>query len=303
MPTASPRPWKMFLPLAIVLVLALLWTIYWFVILAVAKERAAAERSSLAASGWVLACTAESWAGYPFHLEFTCRAPVLTYQDGLKVGSGKLLLVALAYAPWQVAALIDGPTTVSGKDIGPVEIKHERALAAVTFHGAGAPLLSSEVPAASVAEMGRVDKLMLHTRPGASPGLDVAVLVSNLSYQPPGKAALSIDGGEMIGHLNPENVLAVEKLDMNQGSLRLWGTGTLLLDESHRIAGKIDLETNDAKALLAQLAPHLDLSGSQLTNLGTMLGLLGNSAKAPLIAKDGVLYLGPFRVRELKPVY
>ena len=34
-----------------------------------------------------------------------------------------------------------------------------------------------------------------------------------------------------------------------------------------------------------------------------MLGLLGNEAKAPLIAQDGVLYLGPFKVAELQPLY
>ena len=51
------------------------------------------------------------------------------------------------------------------------------------------------------------------------------------------------------------------------------------------------------------VGPHLDLSDGQLANLRTMLGLLGNAAKAPIIAKDGVLYLGPFKVADLRPLY
>ena len=41
MPNATPHPWRMFLPLAIVLVLALLWTIYWFVASGMARNRLA----------------------------------------------------------------------------------------------------------------------------------------------------------------------------------------------------------------------------------------------------------------------
>ena len=33
-----------------------------------------------------------------------------------------------------------------------------------------------------------------------------------------------------------------------------------------------------------------------------MLRLLGGEAKVPLIAKDGVLYLGPFRIADLPPL-
>ena len=34
-----------------------------------------------------------------------------------------------------------------------------------------------------------------------------------------------------------------------------------------------------------------------------MLGLLGNEAKVPVIARDGALYLGPFKVTDLPPLY
>jgi hypothetical protein len=37
--------------------------------------------------------------------------------------------------------------------------------------------------------------------------------------------------------------------------------------------------------------------------LRTMLGLLGNEAKAPVIAKDGNLLIGPFKIADLVPLY
>jgi len=95
----------------------------------------------------------------------------------------------------------------------------------------------------------------------------------------------------------------LDKFDLKQGELRYWGSGTLSLDEQHRITGQIDTETNDVQKLLSVAGPQLGLSESKLANLRTMLGLLGSDAKAPIIAKDGVLYLGPFQVAELKPVY
>ena len=95
----------------------------------------------------------------------------------------------------------------------------------------------------------------------------------------------------------------IDKFELQQGQLRYWGSGTLALDPSRRISGQIDTETNDIKALLGVVGPHLDLSDGQMANLRTMLGLLGNAAKASIIAKEGVLYLGPFKIAELKPLY
>jgi hypothetical protein len=34
-----------------------------------------------------------------------------------------------------------------------------------------------------------------------------------------------------------------------------------------------------------------------------MISLLGNEAKVPVIARDGTLYLGPFKVTDIQPLY
>lgn len=303
MSNAAPRPWKMFLPLALVLLLALLWTAYWFVASGTAKARLGQERSALEAQGLTLACTDETWGGYPFHFEFTCSSPVLTSASNAELRSGKLLLVALAYAPWQVAALLDGPTTLATKDIPPTKIEHQRALAAVTFSKADQPSISAELPAASIAGLGHVDKLMVHSRPSADGQTEIALIVSGVSYQPPERPSLAIADGTLLGKLGPELSFRIDSFELKQGDLRYWGSGTLALDQDHRLSGQVDTETNDIRALLAAVGPHLDLSEGKLANLRTMLGLLGNAAKAPIIARDGILYLGPFKVAELRPLH
>jgi hypothetical protein len=303
MPNTAPSPWRMFLPLAFVLLLALLWSAYWFIAFGIAKQRFAEQRAVLSEQGLVLACTEESWGGYPFHFEFTCTSPVLTYAGTSQLRSSNLLMVALAYAPWQIAALVDGPSAVTAPGIVPTTISHQRALGSVTFDKAGLPSFLAEIPATVVPGLGRAEKLMLFTRPAAAGGTEIAFQGNGMTYAPSDQAPLAIDAASLQGTLQPDETFKLGKFEMNQGSLRYWGSGMLALDAQRRIAGQIDTETNDINALLSQAGPLLGLSDSKLASLRTMLGLLGNGAKAAIIAKDGLLYLGPFQVAELKPLY
>lgn len=303
MPNDAASPWRMFLPLGIVLLLALLWTGYWFVASGIARDRLAAERAKLATDGISLSCGEEGWGGYPFHFEFSCHAPVVTYAGKTEVKSNDLLLVALAYAPWQVAALIDGPTRISAPGIAPTEITHQRALAAVTLGRNSEPSYSAELPALSVPGLGTAGKLTLFTRPAAAGGTDVSLQGTLINLQLPGKPPLAVDDASLLGTLKPDQTFALEKAEARQGQLRYWGSGTVSLDAQHRPSGQIDTETNDSKALLALVGPLLGLSEGKLANLQTVLGLLGNGAKTPIIARDGVLYLGPFQLAELQPLY
>lgn len=293
----------MFLPLGIVVLIALLWSAYWFFAFGIAQQRFAEQRAILAAEGLTLACNDEKWGGFPFHFEFSCAKPVLTYAGTSELRSGNLLMVALAYAPWQIAALVDGPSNLSAPGLTPTDISHQRALAAVTFGKDDQPSFSADIPAAAVAGLGRADKVMLFTRPSPAGGTDVALQGNGITYTPSNAHPLLVDAASVQGTLQANQSFNLGKFEMNQGPLRYWGTGTLALDPQHRISGKIDTETNDSKALLAQVGPLLGLSDSRLANLRTMLGLLGNGAKAPIIAKDGALYFGPFQIGELKPLY
>lgn len=303
MPNSTSRPWRMLLPLAAVLLLGLLWTIYWFVASAMAQSRLSEERAALAARGIMLTCGEEGWGGYPFHFEFTCTAPMLTGPDTAMVGSSRLLLAALAYAPWQVVALVDGPSTLRAGSVQQVPANHQRIIAAITFGDGWTPKLSAEIPALSVPDHGSADKVMVHTRPSGDGAMDIAASATNVRIQRPGKPAIAVAEGELIANLSSDRTLRIERVALNQDAVRYWGSGTLALDEQNRPAGKLDTETNDLNGLLALVEPHLQLTEDKKAGLRTMLGLLGNEARAPLIAKDGVLYLGPFRISEIRPLY
>lgn len=303
MPNSTARPLKMLLPLAAVLALALVWSVYWFVASGTAKSRFEAERAKLADLDLTLTCTSEDWGGFPFHFEFTCTSPVVKLEDRAEVSSSKLLLTALAYAPWQIVALLDGPSTVIGRGIAPTRVGHQRAIAAFTFDKDWRLKLSAEIPALDVPDRGTASEVMVHARPAADGGLDIAMSAENVNYQPPGKAPLSISAGEMVATLAPDRSLKIERLALQKDAVRYWGSGKLALDTANRPSGKLDTETNDLNGLLAIIEPHLDLTDDKKSGLRTILSLLGNEAKAPVIARDGVLYIGPFKVTEIQPLF
>ena len=163
--------------------------------------------------------------------------------------------------------------------------------------------LSAELPAASVTGVGDAKKLLLFTRPSSVAGTDIALQVTDVTYLPPGRPPIHVDDGTLQGTLQADQSFKIDRFELHQGQLVYWGSGTLALDAQRRVSGQVNTETNDAKALLAVAGPQLGLSDSKLASLRTMLGLLGSDAKAPIIARDGVLFLGPFQIAELKPLY
>ncbi len=303
MPNASTRRWKIFIPLGAVLVLALVWSIYWLAAMGVAQQRFTSERGKLEAQGLSLTCDGESWGGFPFHFEFSCSTPMIQIKDRADLKSSRLLLVALAYAPWQITALIDGPSTLSGPDISAAEATHQRIMAVLTYDGTGKARFSGEVRALAIPGAGKTETLMVHTRPSAAGGNDVALSLTGLSYERLGGQPVQIDQVDILGTILPDTSLKLDKVEIQQGGLRLWGSGTLSLDSEHRPQGRVDMLTNDVNRLLEAVSAQLQLTEQQVSNIRLMLGLLGNEAKGAIIAKDGILYVGPFAVATLKPLY
>src|SRR5580704_870211 len=72
-----PRRWRFLLPLALVVVLALVWTAFWFYASARAQTELAAWNQREAAAGRVLSCATQEFSGFPFRFELRCLAPEL----------------------------------------------------------------------------------------------------------------------------------------------------------------------------------------------------------------------------------
>ncbi len=301
--TASARPWKMLLPLLIVLLLFAAWSAYWLIASGYARSFVDERRDMLRQQGLSLACTDETWGGFPFRFEFSCTSPVLTAEGRAELKSANLQLVALAYNPRQVVMLLDGPTSFSGQGVLPQNAEHERIIASVTASWEGKISASMEIPKLHIPALVSADRLLLHTRPEPESALGLAVTIEKLNYQPEGRPPLAIDRGDAMGRLTSQNMLMVDRIELQQGTVRYWGAGETSLDTERRLSGKLATETNDLDGLLALLEPHLGMNDDEKARLRMVLGLLGKQAKADIIARDGLLYIGPFKVADLRPLY
>lgn len=305
MPNDRSPSWKIFLPLGIVLVLAVTWTAYWFIALGFARDRLSSERTRLSEQGYELTCSTEEWGGFPFRFEFSCQSPEFALADTVQLKSQAMLVVALAYAPWQVVTLIDGPTEILSRSGLAERIEHARAMAVFTAKAERKTDFSAEIRDITSPSLGNAERLMIHSRPSPQEEgeQDIAVTLANATYQLPGLPALELKGVNVLGTVGNGRSLTIRKAEVQSGKVILEGSGQLTLDAEHRITGEITATTNDTAAMLEVGAPYLGLSDQQKTQVLAVLGLLGSAAEIPIIAKNGQLYLGPFKVAELGSLY
>ena len=302
MDTASSRPWRMVMPLIAVVCLCILWSIFWFVASGIVQEQVATARATAARSGLSLACASETWGGYPFRFEFTCASPVIEARQSHRLEAGRLEAVAQAYYPWHVLVLVDGPTQVSSVKAGVLRIDHGRAITSFRFRDGPEPEFSLEIPKVRIPDLFNASEVLLHTRPEPEGAHGVAVSMSGVHHQREGHPPLDVDSATLLASLSRSLVLDVHNVDLKRQDVTWHGTGTIQLDPGKRIAGILHTTTNSLDGLLAILEPHIKMTDQQRTAFKAVMGLLGQQAKADIIAKNGELYIGPFKIADLMPI-
>jgi len=303
MVNSTARPWKTLLPLIAVLSLLAAWSCYWFIALTVVKVAVANERLRLAEQGFALACSDETWGGYPFRFEFACSHPRATVEGDEKMSSAELSAVALAYNPWHVILLLDGPTNLRRADGRTTKLTHSRIAGSIKLEDNRIASASFEIPGASAAGLFTVRGILFHWRQQAKRPLDIALSFDNLALRTTSDEDLAIGHGELIGNIAADRRLNVENLELSSGTVRYWGAGHVEVDEAGRISGQLSTETNNLNGLLDIIEPVLLMSDQQEANFRLALGLLGQNAKADVLARDGKLFIGPFKVADLVPLY
>jgi hypothetical protein len=325
MTARKSRPWRMFAPLAGVLLLFAAWSGYWFFAFEMAKSEAASRREALARQGTSLSCTDEGWSGYPFRIEFACRAPVFNTkvdEHDVTVRAASLLIVAQAYNPSRIVALLDGPTSIRASDGSFVEAGHDRAVASFHSMGTECGRFSIEIPALTVSGVVEASIMAFHLR-CRDHAANIAINARDLTVYGMPQGPLRLDAASFDAEA-PRSLLAnsqpllnasvtgarVEILsaEIARNAVSVKGKGWLGFDEDRRLAGTIATETNDIDGLLEEANRYHPLSQPDRTALKTLLGLIDNSAtdrqaKADFIAKDGELYWGPFKLADLPPLY
>jgi hypothetical protein len=300
-PKARRRKFR-FALIAIVLFGAV-WSLYWFVALEMAKYALEDRRLELPKGGLSLTCDREFWDGYPVSVRFNCIAPQFDVKNQIKVRSANLQLIALAYMPWKFGAIADGPTSFRFGGDREVEAIHQPVSANITISANLEPALAINVPNLHISGVLKCESIMIKTARSEAELYDIAIAFEKLNYQPDGRPELLMDKGNMLGVISNEGNLAVRKLELRQGNVRYWGAGNVALDEYRRMAGKLATETNDLDGLLSILEPHLDMNDQQMVSFRAILGLLGSEAKSDIIARNGELFVGPFKVADLMPLF
>ena len=116
-PDFSPprRRWPLFAVPALVVVLALGWTAFWFYAASEADQRFEAWKAREAKAGRIYDCTDRSFSGFPFRFEVRCGSVSASVDAPvpLTVQGGGILLVAQVYTPDLFIAEFTGPVTVA----------------------------------------------------------------------------------------------------------------------------------------------------------------------------------------------
>src|SRR5262249_19061749 len=148
---------------ALVVVLAVGWTAFWFHAAATARAAIADWQAQEARAGHGYRCASQSFGGYPFRIEVRCgdvTAELRTAQGPVVLKAKEVVAVSQIYQPTLLIAEITGPLTV-GEPGRPAALSASWLLAQASLRGMpGAPErvsiavdgLRIDRPAASSAE-------------------------------------------------------------------------------------------------------------------------------------------------------
>lgn len=190
----SPKsqPWLIALPTAILVLLGIIWSGFWYWSTNKAEATMTAWRAHEAEAGRVYECATTNFGGYPFRIEVDCAAPsVDDRKTALSIRAQNLAAVAQVWDPTLVIGEIAAPLTV-GPLGGPPAATMNWTLAQASLRGMpGAPERLSIVvdkPGLAAAPSGTplavAEHMEMHGRfaPDSTPGhpvLDLALDLKN----------------------------------------------------------------------------------------------------------------------------
>src|SRR5271169_1217109 len=133
------RPlWPVFIAPALVVLLAIGWSAFWFYAASQVDVQADAWQAREAKSGRVYDCARRSVAGYPFRLEIRCddaSVSLVAQTAGAEVPItaklGEILVVAQVYDPKLVIAEFSAPATISDRGAGPLVVNWSKGRSSV----------------------------------------------------------------------------------------------------------------------------------------------------------------------------
>jgi hypothetical protein len=182
----NSRPWLIAVPTAILVLLGVIWSGFWYWSTRTAEATMMAWRSHEAEAGRVYGCAATNFGGYPFRIEVDCTGPsVDDSATALSIRAKNLTAVAQVW----------DPTLVVGEILAPLSV---------------APLGGS--PTATIDWT--LAQASLRGTPGAPERLSIAVDKANLAAVPSGGPLASAEHVELHGRFAPESTPGHPAIDL-----------------------------------------------------------------------------------------
>lgn len=341
----SSRFW-LYAPFIMIALLALAWVGFWFVVRGRVADAVDTALLREADRGRSWTCTDRTISGFPFRVELRCASLALTssrWGDAVRIQTGPSVAVGQVYTPGLVIAQITGPLQATLPEGRTLDLGWKLLETSLQHNAADPERLSLVItePNATLKSPGNADEgwraaaLEVHmrrnpTRPATDQAVDLALNAKGsvlpaidalLGTTEPGdvdlQATVTQTNAFKLG-FNPDALeiwrnaggqFELTRLSSTKGAARVEATGQLLLDQTHRLSGRIQ----------ASLAGIQQIAGIPIGGLASGLGgLLGGRLSAqlpgvapglnplpPVVLREGRVYLGPIRLplQPLAPLY
>ena len=316
----KPSRLGLYLMPGLIIVLCIAVSAWWMVATRIVDDRFSQWISNEAIAGRQWSCANRSMAGFPFRIELRCDGLALVTTQGQpkSLSIGGFLAIAQMYQPSLVIVETSGPlavTFVNGQSFSAQWTSMRSSLHFETPSRADrvawvAEGLSFEGGAPSLS--GRLGHTEFHLRKipvetGEGMDLEIAFSASGATLRdlpPPASADLHfiVKKGKILADkpslagLEEWRVaageIAIDQWDMKRGEQTFNLTGTLSIDDTHRLAGKVDFAASGLGDLMKQF--NLAPGGMSLGN---------GSIKLPLQFSKGRVLLGPLKIGDLPVLY
>jgi hypothetical protein len=332
----TSRFW-LYAPFVLLAILAIAWSAFWFHVRGRVAEAVDAALLREADQGRSWTCTDRQISGFPFRVELRCSSLALAsarWGDTVKVQTGPSVVLGQIYSPNLVIAHVTGPlqaTLPEGRMLDLNWSLLEASLRHDTTRPEQLSIVMNQPQAVLKApgfadETWRATEVQLHmrrnpSRPEAEQAVDLALSAKGsqlpaidalLGTTEPGDVDLQATLTQSLAFragFNPDaleawrnaaGVLDLTRLVSTKGQARIEASGQLMLDPTHRPAGRLQL----AMAGIQQIAGIP--VGGLTSGLGGLLGgrlsaqmpgaAPGLTPLPPLVLRDGRVFMGPIRL-------
>ena len=342
LPTRRRSRFWLYGPFMLLVVLAAAWSAFWFY----ARGRIATEIDVALAReverGRTWTCTDRSIGGFPFRIELRCNALSLTstrWGDTVRVQTGPAVVVGQVYSPGLVILEALSPAKVTLPEGRVLDLTWKNLDASFAWRSPERFALVASEPRGVLTTPGITTEnwgaatLEAHlrrnpTRPAAEQAVDIAVTAKGTILPPVDALLGNTDAGEIDLQatltqaenfrkgFNPDaleswrganGTFELTRLVSTKGKARVDGSGQLLLDPLHRVAGDLQLAATGIEQIGGLRI------GNLLGGLGGFLGGRGGNTAAapglttlpPVSLREGRVFIGPFRLplQPLPPLY